>query len=183
MSTRGAPQSLERSQLSWQPPPYLQYFVCNCLQNGRSCRSMSPRPAWSSNNLPSQPPSFFLFTESELPEPLHRRWHWVSPTTDQKIRAAGGPKDNTTCPLCQETFSLTRALIRHVDTHYTQSFCPCGEYEFYPSSVLDHQHKTGCYQGAIFMVDKASFSDFFTAIWSIIYKLLVLAALSHGFPI
>ncbi|KAF6032884.1 hypothetical protein EB796_008814 [Bugula neritina] len=87
--------------------------------------SMPSGLVWDNDTLPSQPTSpLLLFTEDELPELLHRRWHWVKPATDHKMQAAWGSKNNTVCQLCRETITSTRELKRHVDKHYTMIFCP-----------------------------------------------------------
>jgi len=69
-----------------------------------------------------------------------------------------------------------------VPQHYTNVFCPCGEFSFQRDYVLRHQRIARCHTGQVSVVDEASFPEFQDLILPHICDPHKRATLAQGFP-
>jgi len=95
-----------------------------------------------------------------LPRIFSTRSHWTSSKTRILIAEACGGPNNTECPSCGRNFTSHRRLRIHVQQHYVNSFCPCGEFSFQCDYVLKHQRIARCHTGRIFDVDLDNYPSF-----------------------
>jgi len=91
---------------------------------------------------------------------LTERPCWATTETLLKIVETCGEAGNHKCRQCGRRFSTTRQLRVHALQHYTNVFCPCGEYSFQRDYVLCHQRISRCHTGQAFAVDAESFPEF-----------------------
>jgi len=120
--------------------------------------------------------------ELGLPRVFSTRSHWTSTKTRILIAEACGEPSNTKCPTCGRSFTSHRRLRIHVQQHYVNSFCPCGEFSFQRDYVLKHQRIGRCHTGRIFDVDADNYLEFRDLILPHISDPKKRELLSQGFP-
>jgi len=98
--------------------------------------------------------------ELGLPRIFSTRSHWTSIKTRILIAETCGEPNNTKCPTCGRSFTSHRRLRIHVQQHYVNSFCLCGEFSFQRDYVLKHQRIARCHTGRIFDVDADNYPEF-----------------------
>jgi len=119
-------------------------------------------------------------TEGGQPVILRRRWWPVSPATEEKIKAAWGPKGSTRCQICHDDRLSHCSLRLHVNARFLLAYCPCGHHDVHPYPVTVHKIK-GCYPGENHIVDADMYPELLATIRVIVKKALVLAVLTSGF--
>jgi len=95
-----------------------------------------------------------------LPRVLTDRQYWVTQETKAKIHDTCGQPGNLKCCQCGKRFTTARRLRVHAPQHYTNVFCPCGEYSFRRDYISRHQRIARCHTGRIFVVDADTFPEF-----------------------
>jgi len=120
------------------------------------------------------------YASGDRPEPLRRRWRWVSPQTEEEIETAWGSRGRTRCQICGEDCASHRSLKLHVNAHLLLTFCPCGYNDVYPYPVTRHR-AAGCFPGENYVVDAKLYPEFLTYIRPLVKKAMLLAVLSSGF--
>jgi len=70
----------------------------------------------------------------------------------------------------------------HAPQHYTNLFCPCGEYSFQRDYISRHQRIARCHTGRTFVADAATFPEFRDLITPHVGKPRKRTVLARGFP-
>jgi len=128
------------------------------------------------------PPEGAEAVELGLPRIFSTRSHWTSSKTRNLIAEACGGPNNTECPSCGQNSTSHRRLRIHVQQHYINSFCPCGEFSFQRDYVLKHQRIARCHTVRIFDVDSDNYPEFRDLIMPHISDPKRRELLSEGFP-
>jgi len=120
------------------------------------------------------------YTNGDWPEPLRRRWRWVSLEIEEQIETAWGSKGRTRCQIYEEERASHCSLKLHVNAHLLLTFCPCGYNDVYPYPVTRHW-VTSCFFGENYVVDAKLYPEFLTLIRPLVKKAMLLAVLTSGF--
>jgi len=122
------------------------------------------------------------YQQLALPRVLTERPHWTTADTREQIERDCGEAGNRKCRQCERVFSTTRRLRVHVPQHYTNVFCPCGEFSFQRDYVLRHQRIARCHTGQTFVVDAETFPEFRDLVLPHVGDPHKRAILAQGFP-
>jgi len=117
-----------------------------------------------------------------LPKVLTDRQYWITQQTKINIEETCGLPGNLKCRQCGKRFTTARRLRVHAPQHYTNVFCPCGEYSFQRDYISRHQRIARCHTGRTFVVDATMFPEFRDLILPHVGNPRRQAVLARGFP-
>jgi len=131
----------------------------------------------------AQPKQELAYQQLALPRVLTERPHWTTADTRGRIERNCWGDGNRKCCQCGKVFSTSRRLRVHVPQHYTNVFCPCGEFSYQRDYVLRHQRIARCHTGQMFVVDAETFPEFRDLVLPHVGDLHKRATLAQGFPV